>query len=133
MFAKLSVTFTFASLVLLAAATPNGKRWNTTPTPTQTKTVTVTAPASTPTDSSSCDTGPIQCCASTPSAGSAEGAAILGLLGLVVQGVDVLLGLGCSPISVIGVGGGECDSNVVCCEDNAVGGLISIGCLPVSL
>lgn len=53
-------------------------------------------------------------------ASSGLGSILLGLLGVVVEGVDVLLGVNCSPISVIGVGGGNCDSNVVCCEDSAV-------------
>ncbi|KAL1940841.1 hypothetical protein VTO73DRAFT_7882 [Trametes versicolor] len=133
MFAKLSITFTFASLALLAVATPNGKRWNTpTSAPATTKTVTVTAPAASPTGGS-CSTGPIQCCKSTESASSASGTALLGLLGIVVEGVDVLLGLDCSPITVIGAGGGACSANAVCCENNNVGGLISIGCVPVIL
>ncbi|OBZ77309.1 hypothetical protein A0H81_01874 [Grifola frondosa] len=50
----------------------------------------------------SCDTGPIQCCATTETAGSASGAAILGLLGIVIQDLSVLLGVGSLPISVIG-------------------------------
>ena len=46
---------------------------------------------------------------------------LLGLLGIVVQGVDVLVGINCSPITVIGVGsGGSCSANVVCCQDNSV-------------
>ena len=44
----------------------------------------------------------------------------LGLLGIVVQGVDVLVGLTCSPITVIGVGSsGSCSANAVCCSDNS--------------
>ncbi|KAI0653906.1 hydrophobin, partial [Cubamyces menziesii] len=88
----------------------------------------------TPTEpASSCSTGPIQCCNSVESASDPVGSLLLGLLGIVVQGVDVLLGLDCSPISVIGVGGGNCNTNVVCCQNNNVGGLISIGCVPVIL
>ncbi|EIW55701.1 fungal hydrophobin [Trametes versicolor FP-101664 SS1] len=140
MVARLSTALTVASIALLAVATPNGKRWGTTTaskpqsTPAKTVTVTKTAPASGPTEpASSCSTGPIQCCNSVQSASSPAGSLLLGLLGVVVQGVDVLLGLDCSPISVIGVGGGECNANAVCCQNNAVGGLISIGCVPVIL
>ncbi|KAJ8487052.1 hypothetical protein ONZ51_g4461 [Trametes cubensis] len=131
MFSRLAPFVSVASLAVLAAATPNQKRWDT---PTPTVTVTVTAPASTPTEpASSCSTGPIQCCNSVESASDPVGSLLLGLLGIVVQGVDVLLGLDCSPISVIGVGGGNCNTNVVCCQNNNVGGLISIGCVPVIL
>ncbi|KAI0823796.1 fungal hydrophobin-domain-containing protein [Trametes gibbosa] len=81
-----------------------------------------------------CSTGAIQCCQQTTSAASASGAALLGLLGIVVQDANVLLGVDCSPISVVGVGNsGACSANTVCCEDSSHGGLVSIGCLPISL
>ncbi|KAL1947101.1 hypothetical protein VTO73DRAFT_14062 [Trametes versicolor] len=81
-----------------------------------------------------CSTGAIQCCQQTTTANSASAAAILGLLGIVLQDLNVPVGLTCSPISVVGVGSGNgCSANAVCCEDNSHGGLISIGCLPVSL
>ncbi|KAE9407603.1 hydrophobin 2 [Gymnopus androsaceus JB14] len=82
---------------------------------------------------SSCTTGPIQCCASTESATDPTAAGILSLLGIVVQGVDVLVGLTCSPITVIGAGDSSCSAQAVCCQDNSHGGLISIGCAPVTL
>ncbi|GJE95856.1 fungal hydrophobin [Phanerochaete sordida] len=137
MFAR-PVTFIYAllALVVLAAATPNpenAKRWAPPPT-TSTVTVTATTTAPGSTSTSACSTGPIQCCNSVESASSPAGSALLGLLGIVVQGIDVLLGLDCSPITVIGVGSGSsCSATTVCCEDNAVGGLISIGCVPVIL
>ncbi|KAF9054951.1 fungal hydrophobin [Hymenopellis radicata] len=79
-----------------------------------------------------CTTGPIQCCATTTTASNASAAAILGLLGIILD-PDTLVGLSCSPISVIGVGGGECSASPVCCTDNSHGELISIGCVPVTL
>ncbi|KAK7452163.1 hypothetical protein VKT23_012266 [Stygiomarasmius scandens] len=82
---------------------------------------------------SSCSTGPIQCCNTVTDAKDPAAAGILALLGVVVQDVTVAVGLTCSPISVIGVGGNSCSANPVCCEDNSHGGLISIGCVPVSL
>ncbi|THH00204.1 hypothetical protein EW026_g2265 [Hermanssonia centrifuga] len=82
----------------------------------------------------SCDTGPIQCCQSTETAGSASGTAILKSIGVVLSDPSVLLGLTCSPISVVGVGSGaSCDASPVCCENNSFGSLVSIGCVPVSL
>ncbi|KAI8974199.1 hydrophobin 1 [Trametes punicea] len=104
-----AVALAISALPLLAAATPLEAR-------------------------ADCSTGAIQCCQSTESAGSAAGAALLGLLGIVVQDANVILGLDCSPISVVGVGtGNACSANTVCCEDNSHGGLVSIGCVPVSL
>ncbi|KAI0764932.1 fungal hydrophobin-domain-containing protein [Fomes fomentarius] len=115
--------FCALSLSILATAMPSANGGPST-------TVTVTAPTPTPTSASDCKTGPVQCCnsSSTPA-----GTAILGLLGIAVQGVDLLLGLTCSPITIIGVGGSSCSSNVVCCENNSFGGLISIGCVPIIL
>ncbi|OJT05431.1 Fruiting body protein SC3 [Trametes pubescens] len=108
MFAKL---FTVASLAILAAATPT--------------------PGGEPV--SSCSTGPVQCCNSVQSASSPAAAGILALLGIVVQDVTAEVGLTCSPITVIGAGTSSCSANAVCCQDNSHGGLISIGCLPVTL
>ena len=52
---------------------------------------------------------------------SAAGSALLSLLGVDLQGVTAQLGLGCSPISAVGLGGGKaCASNAVCCQNNNV-------------
>ncbi|KAI0691972.1 fungal hydrophobin [Cerioporus squamosus] len=82
---------------------------------------------------SSCSTGDLQCCDSTQTASSPAALATLALLGIVLQDLNVLVGLTCSPITVIGVGSGSCSATAVCCEDNSHGGLISIGCVPVTL
>ena len=78
MFAKLTA---FSSLAILAAATSVAAQ--------------------------SCATGPIQCCESVDKASSKAVAPILGALGIVVQDVNALVGLTCSPVSVIGVGSGD--------------------------
>ena len=72
-----------------------------------TTTVTVTqGPTSTPIPPSQCNTGPIQCCNSVQSASSGGlTSTLLGLLGIVLQGVDLPIGLTCNPISIIGIGG----------------------------
>ncbi|KAI0367144.1 hydrophobin [Pilatotrama ljubarskyi] len=106
MFAKL---FTISALAILAVATP--------------------APA----PDASCSTAPLQCCQSVEPADSAAVAPILKGLGVVVQDVNALVGVTCTPISVVGVGGSDaCSANTVCCQDNSFGGLVSIGCVPVS-
>ncbi|KAH9884399.1 fungal hydrophobin [Cubamyces lactineus] len=80
-----------------------------------------------------CNTGPIQCCDSVESANSAAGSAILSLLGVVLDDVTAQIGIKCSPISAVGLGQSSCSAKPVCCENNNVGGLISIGCAPVEL
>ncbi|KAJ3536093.1 hypothetical protein NM688_g6881 [Phlebia brevispora] len=129
MFARVynTIIYLVFSLSLLAAAMPNNP-------PPVTTTITVTAPAPTVTTVSQCNTGSIQCCQQVESASSAAGSLLLGLLGIVLTDLDVLLGLDCSPISIIGVGSGSaCSANPVCCENNSLGGLISIGCVPITL
>ena len=57
----------------------------------------------------------------TTQSDSAAGSALLSLLGVDLKGVTAQLGLGCSPISAVGLGGGEaCASNAVCCQNNNV-------------
>ncbi|KAE9407600.1 hydrophobin 2 [Gymnopus androsaceus JB14] len=82
---------------------------------------------------SSCSTGPVQCCNTVEPASSSAAAGLLGLLGIVLQDLTVDVGLTCSPITVIGAAGGSCSAQAVCCQDNSHGGLISIGCVPVTL
>ncbi|EIN05015.1 fungal hydrophobin [Punctularia strigosozonata HHB-11173 SS5] len=120
MFFKLSsaVVVATSSLVILAAASPTDltERGG-------------SAPAG-------CTTGSTQCCSSTSSTSDPLVSTILGLLNIVVSGVDIPIGLGCSPLNIIGIGGNTCTNNVVCCDntDDAGGllsGLIGIGCIPI--
>ncbi|KAI0806682.1 fungal hydrophobin-domain-containing protein [Fomes fomentarius] len=82
----------------------------------------------------SCSTGTVQCCESLENTNSIAGSTILAILGLNLQDVTAKIGLKCSPLSVVGVGSGNaCKAEPVCCQNNNVGGLVSIGCAPVSL
>ena len=46
---------------------------------------------------------------------------MLSVIGVVVEGVDALVGLDCSAISVVGVGSGNsCNAHAVCCPENNV-------------
>ncbi|KAK1228115.1 hypothetical protein PQX77_008850 [Marasmius sp. AFHP31] len=84
-------------------------------------------------DGPKCNTGPMQCCNSVTTAKDPAASFLTALLGVVVQDLNVPVGLGCSPITVIGGSNGGCHAAPVCCEDNSTGGLISIGCIPISL
>jgi hypothetical protein len=93
---------------------------------------------------SQCNTGNAQCCNSATQATSPAAKTQLGLLGLVVQGVDVLLGLvdlnlhlskhqltlayrfTCTPINVAAfAGAADCSQKPLCCENNNFGGAVS--------
>ncbi|KAJ7445523.1 hydrophobin, partial [Mycena galericulata] len=87
MFSKLSVVAT-SLLFTLAAATP----WTTPP---------VTPPTSN------------QCCNSVVSSSSSAASAVAALLGLDLAGLDVPVGLSCSPITVIG---NNCGGTSVTCD-----------------
>ncbi|TFK99155.1 fungal hydrophobin [Pterulicium gracile] len=81
----------------------------------------------------SCNTSPIQCCQSTEAPNGPTASVLLGLLGVILQDLNVLVGIQCSPLTVIGGGGAGCDAEPVCCQNNSFKGLIAIGCLPINI
>ncbi|PPR06781.1 hypothetical protein CVT24_011281 [Panaeolus cyanescens] len=81
--------------------------------------------------SNQCNTGPIQCCNNVGTVDALGLGTILGLLGIVLDPVTALLGINCSPLSVIGVGGNSCSATPVCCTGNVFNGLINLGCSPI--
>ncbi|KAK7017687.1 hydrophobin 2 [Favolaschia claudopus] len=106
MFSKISVLATMA-LITLAAASPT----NTPP---------VTPPTSP------------QCCSSVVSSTSSVASLVAALVGIDLSGLNVPIGLSCSPITVIG---NNCGSTTVTCDapEKEWGGLIAINCLPITL
>ncbi|EJF64478.1 fungal hydrophobin [Dichomitus squalens LYAD-421 SS1] len=100
--------------------------------PSRTEVAKRATPSGTPSEGDgNCNTGPVQCCNQVSKANNNVVAAILGLLGLGGIADDILVGVQCSPLSVVGVGAGStCSQRPVCCENNSHGGLISIGCIP---
>ncbi|EJD01673.1 fungal hydrophobin [Fomitiporia mediterranea MF3/22] len=122
----------YLALPILAVATPMPLPGGGSPTskPPAT-TITVTATATETITGGQCNTGPIQCCNSVQKADSSAVTGILGLLGVVIQDINALVGLTCDPISVIGLGSAGCSATPVCCENNTFNGLIAIGCVPI--
>ena len=82
MFSKLSAVATFAILAVATAAPSTA-------------------------NDQACSTGPVQCCQQVLPAKSAAASTLLGAIGVVVQDLNIPIGLECSPISVIGVGTGN--------------------------
>ncbi|KAI0746816.1 fungal hydrophobin-domain-containing protein [Daedaleopsis nitida] len=89
--------------------------------------------SATPLRRGDCNTGDIQCCNSVHKSDETAISTLVGLLGLDAGSISGLVGLQCSGISGLGVGGGACSAQTVCCTNNNVGGLISMGCVPIML
>ncbi|KAJ6527880.1 fungal hydrophobin [Mycena vulgaris] len=106
MFSKLSV-FVASVLITLAAAIPN-----------------TTPPVTTPSSN--------QCCSSVQSSSSSAVSAVAALLGLDLSGLNIPVGLDCSPITVIG---NNCGGTEVTCDapEKEWGSLIAINCIPITL
>ncbi|KAK0464028.1 hydrophobin-251 [Armillaria novae-zelandiae] len=76
-----------------------------------------------------------QCCQSTENSDnlSPSTKGLLAGLGVVVGDLTADVGLTCSPISVIGVGGTNCNAQTVCCENNNFNGVVALGCTPINV
>ncbi|KAJ7572548.1 hydrophobin 2 [Mycena floridula] len=100
------------ALVTLAAATP-ARRNDSPPT--------------------TCPTSGAQCCSTVENASSPGVDTILKSIGVDVSSITAQVGLGCSPITVVGINNGDCSTTAVYCEDNSHSSLISLGCIPITL
>ncbi|KZT30245.1 hydrophobin-251 [Neolentinus lepideus HHB14362 ss-1] len=92
----------------------------------------------TPQTLGSCNTGSLQCCNSIQKASDLDTSTLLGLGDIVLPDINAMVGLDCSPITAIGLGGRATDAvcnsaRPACCEDNSQNSLVSLGCVPVSL
>ncbi|OCB87238.1 fungal hydrophobin [Sanghuangporus baumii] len=70
-----------------------------------TKTVTTTVTVTETISISQCNTGSLLCCNDVQEASSSDATSILGLLGVILHDLNVLVGLNCGALSVIGAGG----------------------------
>ncbi|KAJ7898586.1 hypothetical protein B0H14DRAFT_2557079 [Mycena olivaceomarginata] len=100
-----------------------------TPQPSSTAQPSSSAPASSPSQSSS-PSSP-QCCSSVIDSTSAAASHLVGLLGIDLSGITGSIGLGCSPITVLG---NNCGGTTVTCNaPTQQTALIAIGCIPITL
>lgn len=73
---------------------------------------------------SQCNTGPVQCCDDDGLISDPTIASALGPLAVLLSGVTAVIGVTCTPITVVGVGSGAtCDAHPLCCEDNHFTGI----------
>jgi hypothetical protein len=77
-----------------------------------------------------CSTGTQACCNSVQKASTPQAQKALGSLGLQAA-ADALVGLTCSPVSVVNGGGSECVTQAACCNTSAFNGIVAIGCDPL--
>ncbi|KAJ7631556.1 hydrophobin [Mycena polygramma] len=107
MFSKLSIVVA-SVLISLAAAMPNG----------------VPPPPVTPPTSA-------QCCSSVVPPTSSAASAVAAIVGLDLSGIDVPVGLSCTPITVVG---DNCGGTSVTCDapEDEWAGLIAINCIPIT-
>ncbi|EAU87858.1 hypothetical protein CC1G_01505 [Coprinopsis cinerea okayama7 len=90
--------------------------------------------AAIPSGAPTCATGPIQCCERVYESQTTETSLLTDLLGLNLDGLLGGIATGCSPLSVVGIGGGnKCAHRPVCCTDNKFNGLVNVGCVPVNV
>ncbi|KAJ7086322.1 fungal hydrophobin [Mycena belliarum] len=73
-----------------------------------------------------------QCCTSVQDSNSVAVTQVAALLGLSLGGLNVPVGLGCSPITVVG---NNCGGQKVTCSapKEQYGALIAINCIPITL
>ncbi|KAJ7887905.1 hypothetical protein B0H13DRAFT_2342221 [Mycena leptocephala] len=80
---------------------------------------------------------PNQCCASVQSSSNSAGSSLLSLLGIVLNGLDIPIGLSCSPITVVGNNWQRRYHRHLRSPrsgvDFSLGGLIAINCIPITV
>ncbi|KAF9037128.1 fungal hydrophobin-domain-containing protein [Panaeolus papilionaceus] len=99
-----------------------------------TTTVTVTyAPHPLPVPYSQCPTGWAQCCSSVELPSGPQASLLLGLLDLAVTPYWALVGITCTPVTIIGISPSSCTAQILCCEHNDYNGILAIGCAPMDI
>ncbi|KAJ7909443.1 fungal hydrophobin [Mycena leptocephala] len=92
--------------------------------------ITLAVATGTPPPPVTCPTSP-QCCSSVASSSSSAASLVAAVVGLDLTGLNVPVGLTCSPITIIG---NNCGGTEVVCDapQSSWGGLIAINCIPIT-
>ncbi|EAU86723.2 hypothetical protein CC1G_06484 [Coprinopsis cinerea okayama7 len=89
-----------------------------------------------PSDSNQCNGGQVQCCNKVQDSKSLD-AGVKGLLGVLNIDLSQLtgqVGVTCTAVNVVGVGGGShCSNQAVCCNNNNFNGVVALGCTPINV
>ncbi|KAF8912070.1 fungal hydrophobin-domain-containing protein [Gymnopilus junonius] len=99
----------------------------------------VASPFTTRTGTTPCNTGNVQCCDKTVQGSDPKTLSLLqkvlgSLDGLLDLNLSGLIGLDCSAIDIVRVGGNSCSLQPVCCDGATFkGGLVSLGCTPINI
>ncbi|KAF8508599.1 hydrophobin-315 [Hysterangium stoloniferum] len=92
------------------------------------------AAAAAPPPVSQCNTGTPKCCKNVGAASSGPISALLKPLNVVLDDPTAIVGLDCTPLTLVGGGkGADCDQQPVCCKDVKSNGAVNVGCTPISL
>ncbi|KIY44718.1 hypothetical protein FISHEDRAFT_77339 [Fistulina hepatica ATCC 64428] len=101
---------------------------------TVTTTITVTAPSSTSAISPDQCVYNAVCCQTLGASGDSIIAALLNTLGVVLDAVEGLVGIYCTPIDLFGLTQPEeCQNTPLCCTGIDDENLIAVGCVPINV
>ncbi|KXN91791.1 Fruiting body protein SC3 [Leucoagaricus sp. SymC.cos] len=96
----------------------------------------VAAPGVAPSAANKCSSK-AQCCNQIIPASDAPNNAslvsLLGLIGVAVKDLTANVGLQCTTVNVLGLGGDSCNAQTVCCENNNFSGVVALGCTPIGV
>ncbi|TFK64404.1 fungal hydrophobin [Pluteus cervinus] len=82
---------------------------------------------------SQCNVGSVSCCNQVQSSNDQGVQLLTSLLGIALGGATGQVGINCTPVSVLGVGGNSCSAQPVCCTNNHFNGLVNVGCTPINV
>ncbi|KAH6919235.1 hydrophobin-315 [Coprinopsis sp. MPI-PUGE-AT-0042] len=83
-----------------------------------------------------CNGGDVQCCNSVKEANALDHTTkgLLGLVGIDINTITAQVGLSCSSVNALALGGGsKCTQQKVCCSNNNFSGVVALGCTPINI